>query len=74
MKSLHLLSRTTHSTVIDMFAKHFRRSYFTQVHGVLGKLWRGKQTGVWAVGPRAVNKAKGGIWWYGWWRWVLCGV
>jgi hypothetical protein len=35
---------------------------------------RGTQTGEWVVGPRAVNKAKGGMWWYGWWHWVLCGV
>jgi hypothetical protein len=40
---------------------------------------------VWAIAPSAVNKAKGGMWWYGWcmsgvmcWlcgvRWWLCGV
>jgi hypothetical protein len=35
---------------------------------------RGKQLGAWAVWPRAVNKAKSGMLWYGWWPWVLCGV
>ena len=40
---------------------------------------------LWAIAPSAVNKAKGGMWWYGWcyvvcgWcmigvRWWLCGV
>jgi hypothetical protein len=35
---------------------------------------RGKQAGAWAVGPRPVNKVKGGMWGYGWWCWVVCGV
>jgi hypothetical protein len=50
--------------------------FFTQVNVVTGPRAsivsrRGKQTGAWAVGPRAVNKAKVGMWWMGGVMWCF---
>jgi hypothetical protein len=53
-------------------ASHFSHKSVGSPASIVSR--RCKQAGAWAVGPRGLNNAKGGIWWYGRWCWVLCDV